>query len=107
MPADPRAIVIRLPQPVPLVTFVSRLNGVTAIGRRWEPGDTRRCRLCPDCTAEHDLDGCLITTEDEVATDEANLYSFDSWGDEPSDAGGGRRTAEPPDLRLAVVAAGI
>lgn len=64
-------------QPLPIdtrvVRFVSSNGDFSSVLRRWRPGDSERCRLCPTgkCWAQDDL--CLIAVNRFVATDEAPL----------------------------------
>lgn len=65
-------------QPEPILTLVNRMSTgpgvvVTAIFRRWEPGMTRFCRLCPDCGASDGM--CLLTTTAAVANADARMFS--------------------------------
>lgn len=63
-------------QPRPLSTWISHFPAtggtVTAIFRRWKPGDAGRCRLCEACCAWRD--GCLITVGMEVVETSAALF---------------------------------
>jgi hypothetical protein len=74
---------VRRPQPRPLLTRVARMNVagrvVSAIERRWGPGDTRLCRLCPfgQCSASYD--SCLVMTLGHVGEgSEAALHRSSS-----------------------------
>ena len=49
-----------------------------AISRTWAPGDTAKCRLCPQCTA-HD-DGCLIVVMKHVDRADAPLLDLNRPG---------------------------
>ncbi len=46
---------------------------ITAIMRRWRPGDTARCQLCSQCRAYDD--GCLMVFPRKIPKDEAPLAS--------------------------------
>jgi hypothetical protein len=78
----PATLPIIQPQPEPQVWLFSfmpgRDGGVTAITRFWESGDTRRCRLCPKCTALHDLNACQVQARGEV--DELSVPLFSMHG---------------------------
>ena len=63
---------IRL-QPLPILTKMGSLNGVTAIQRYWDDGDEARCRLCSECTAFRG--SCTVLTEEAVTEGGAPLYS--------------------------------
>jgi hypothetical protein len=76
---DPRREVLPIqPEPVNwLVSFMpGRDGGVTSITRFWEPGDTRRCRLCPACTAIHARATCQVQARGEVADGSVPLFSL-------------------------------
>jgi hypothetical protein len=66
-------------QPAPIdhdVCHYTSGRPITAIVRRWAPGDSGpggRCRLCRSCCARNDL--CLIVVGRHVARDEAPLFS--------------------------------
>lgn len=49
---------------------------MTAIARRWEGGEHRRCRLCRECSiaAEYGSATCVVWAEGGVEDDEAPLY---------------------------------
>lgn len=51
-------------------------GGVTAVERDWEPGDTRLCRLCPECTADHDAASCLVQVRGAVPAESVPLVSL-------------------------------
>lgn len=65
-------------QPVPLHTSICTDTvgkvPVSSITRVWAPGDTRRCSLCPECSATHEANFCaiMITNEDLVSAFEAD-----------------------------------
>ncbi len=61
-------------QPIPILTMLATLNGVTAVTRQWAGDDHRRCGLCTECTAS-DSGVCNILTEEIVSSDDAPLYS--------------------------------
>lgn len=70
--------VIRM-QPRPVLTQMCHLRTragqvVTAIARHWEPGDTGRCRLCPDCCANADV--CLVMIGHRVSEEDAPTASM-------------------------------
>jgi hypothetical protein len=46
-PRSPRTNVMC--QPMPVTTLAGRFRGVTAITRKWNPGETERCRLKSPC----------------------------------------------------------
>lgn len=73
-------------QPEPLNWIVSFLpgrdGGATAITRLWSPGDTRRCRLCPTCTALHAFNSCQVQARGEIPEESIPLFSLhgrDVW----------------------------
>jgi hypothetical protein len=47
----------------------------TAVFRGWNPGDARRCRLCPVGSCVADDNYCLIQVSGRVSTDEARLFN--------------------------------
>ena len=68
-------------QPHPVRTRVAHLRRggerITAIFRRWKPGDSGpqgRCRLCPACTAY--ADGCLLLIAAHIPRESAPLFSL-------------------------------
>lgn len=63
-------------QPHPRLALVARLDGYTAITRVWNPGEARRCRLCPAgcCTLERAADVCTVLVNESVPTDRALLF---------------------------------
>lgn len=67
-------------QPSPLRTQIAYLpvgdSIVTAIARAWGPGDSRRCRLCPECGADHRLGMCLVMIGEPVPRDSAPLFDL-------------------------------
>jgi hypothetical protein len=44
----------------------------SSILRKWRPGDTAKCRLCPECTAFADT--CLVSTLGRVGKGEAAAF---------------------------------
>lgn len=81
----PATLPITHPQPEPIQWFVSSLPSVvapvTAITRVWDEGDTQRCRLCPQCTADHALGVCLVQVRCEVESGSAPLFSTHGMND--------------------------
>lgn len=67
---------MRRTQPRPVETRCAAmpcgLQTVTAIYRRWAPGESRQCRLCPACGAQDDA--CLILVNQRVEASETPLY---------------------------------
>lgn len=65
--------------PYPVATKVAQypVGGaiVTSIARTWMADDTRRCRLCDRCAANHAGRLCLIVTTREVDPKDAPLFS--------------------------------
>ncbi|MGZ5996118.1 MAG: hypothetical protein ACXWN0_10595 [Isosphaeraceae bacterium] len=59
-------------QPRPVALKVGELAGVTAIFRRWSPGDAARCRLCDVCAARDDA--CLLLTSARLEPHELPLF---------------------------------
>jgi hypothetical protein len=80
--ADPGAFaprdVVAL-QPVPIRTLVTRLRiagqTVTSIYRRWEPGASALCRLCPAGRCSASYDACMLSVSEDVPPGEAYRYS--------------------------------
>jgi hypothetical protein len=72
IPADVLAI-----QPKPVQWLVSHLwiggRCVTAVARHWRPGDTRKCRLCKECDADHGLSYCQVLVGEFVPVESAAL----------------------------------
>jgi hypothetical protein len=77
-------------QPMPVECNVTTHGGITAIARRWNPGDARRCRLCPVCTAGETI--CVVQTARSVRDEDAWLYV---WRGPPG------HVAATPAIRLA------
>ncbi len=73
-------------QPRPIQALVGRLNVggrvVSSLTRIWEPGDTRRCFLCPTCRASHAHNVCAVLTTDDFGPDVESIPSFDLHGRE-------------------------
>ena len=63
------------PQPIRTQLKTIRIGGqpASAIMRTWNPGETRRCKLCLACDAG--LDTCLVIVNRLVAPAEAPTYS--------------------------------
>jgi hypothetical protein len=47
----------------------------TLVVREWRPGDTRLCRLCPTCTANHAKAICSVVTNSPVPRGHEALFS--------------------------------
>ena len=79
---DPDGMAGPIPiQPSPSNTKVTRLAkygfNATVIVRDWRPGDTRRCRLCRECTADHAKAICVLTAIGfDLTPQEAAMYSI-------------------------------
>lgn len=65
------------PRPIQWLSATIRINNrvVTALARLWWPGDSRRCRLCTQCTACHSLGVCLVVINGSVPAAELPTYS--------------------------------
>jgi hypothetical protein len=68
-------------QPAPLRCLVGRhatAEGVEVkvVERFWRDGDTRRCQLCDECRAVHDLNFCGIITSREIGRTPAEVARF-------------------------------
>lgn len=79
-PLDPVVIPFGPPHtPNPIRWFVSSIAcgpmPATAITRVWGLGDTRTCRLCPRCHADHDLGVCQVLVNCYVPADLAPTFS--------------------------------
>lgn len=74
------------PEPVDVTLCRIDVNGVTvsSLTRFWAEGDTRRCRLCPRCTANHARSTCsiLVTVPVAATVEEAGLFDARElrWG---------------------------
>lgn len=59
-------------EPVPLSSFAfeERVGSEVIAGEAslWAPGETRRCRRCEVCSADHDRGFCLVVTIRRVAS---------------------------------------
>lgn len=66
-------------QPEPLQALVGHMptgdGTVTAVTRVWRSGDTRRCRLCDHCTADHERDVCQVLVDSFVSTESGAALS--------------------------------
>jgi hypothetical protein len=73
------ATILPIVQPIPIETRIAHLRNaagwMTALYRRWRPGDSRLCHLCPrgECCAEEDA--CLLLVPVRVSEIEAARFS--------------------------------
>lgn len=77
---QPRDVIPFRPQPLPVQYFVATMPfpfgmACTAITRVWAPGDTYQCKLCAECSADHDRGVCQVVVSRAVAHDDAMLFS--------------------------------
>jgi hypothetical protein len=72
---DDLAEIEALGQPSPVYAQLVVLGDRTAIMRRWRPGDTERCQLCPVGTCVAYQNACLLGVPGLVEGDEALLFS--------------------------------
>jgi hypothetical protein len=70
----PVTLAFHRPQPIPIQTLSVQRGGVTAILRRWMPGDTIACRLCPLGTCSATNDACLVAVDGFVDAENAPFY---------------------------------
>jgi hypothetical protein len=66
------------PQPIPYYAKVITTpdGSQTAMLRRWNPGDTARCRLCPVGRCIADDDACFVMVKGRIS--EAQALTFDA-----------------------------
>ncbi len=53
---------------------------VNGLVRIWAEGDTRRCRLCPACSADHGRGVCAIMTTDDLGAAPEEILLFSAHG---------------------------
>ncbi len=64
--------ILSMPEPIPTLTIISRLDGVTAIVRTWP--DNRACHLCDHCSVVDQV--CLVLTTAYVSKDDAPTFGL-------------------------------
>jgi hypothetical protein len=76
------------PRPIDFELVVVRVTPgrtqefVTALYRRWAPGDTAKCRLCRFCVAHND--GCLMVISEGISREDAPLFDVTGLAFDPS-----------------------
>lgn len=84
-------------QPHPETWAVSEIDGITAIVRIWNRGDTMKCKLCPECAFRHES-YCLVQTTSIVGPEEAPLFRIDDLGQQACPGQIGAGSAAQPRL---------